>query len=263
VITTTWPQLLSRLDRLGRILDAFVSASNPIAGIHLEGPFFNPLPGFIGAHRADCVRPATPELAKELVDAARGHIKLITLAPECDADAQTTRWLVSQGIRVAAGHCDPSLGQLRRSMDSGLTLFTHLGNACPPLLARHDNIIQRVLSLAEGLYITLIADGAHLPWFTLGNYLRLIPPDRAIIVSDATALGGQPPGNYEFNGRPVTIDSTGIARLAEEPELLAGSTTLLDEALPRLQQWLNLTPSQLRKLTWNNPMQALGLPLAP
>ncbi len=261
VITAEWPQLLKRLAHLGKLLDRLSKPNNPIVGIHLEGPFLNPDPGFIGAHRPDCVRPATPDAARELVEASGGHLKLVTLAPECDADAQTTRWLASQGIRVAAGHCDPSLTQLRRSIDSGLTLFTHLGNACPPLLPRHDNVIQRALSLADELYITLIADGFHIPWFSLNNYLKLIPANRAIIVSDVTSLGGQPPGNYSFNGRPVTVDSTGVARLAEQPELLAGSTTLLDDAITQLRHKLLLSPSQLENLTWLNPLQALGMPL--
>ena len=40
-------------------------------------------------------------------------------------------------------------------------------------LHRHDNIIQRVLSLADHLWVSFIADGVHVPFDALGNYIIL------------------------------------------------------------------------------------------
>jgi N-acetylglucosamine-6-phosphate deacetylase len=260
LITDDLPKLVSRLKRLANLIDTDPLSSQMIAGIHLEGPFLNPQSGYIGAHRASATLRAAPELAARLFDAASGKLRLVTLAPEMDTGSQTIGWLTQHNVRVAAGHCNPSLPQLQASIDAGLSLFTHLGNACPPLLPRHDNIIQRALSLSDRLFITLIADSQHIPLFALRNYLRLIGPDRAILVSDVTAAGGLPPGPFTLNGISVQVDAQGVARLADQPELLAGSTCLLDSALQQLQSELQLSPALLHQLTWTNPRRALGLP---
>ena len=42
-------------------------------------------------------------------------------------------------------------------------MFTHLGNGCPIMLPRHNNVIQRVLSLHDRLTICFIGDGVHVP----------------------------------------------------------------------------------------------------
>ena len=96
-----------------------------------------------------------------------------------------TRFLARQKVLVSAGHCDPSVDELLAAIDAGLSLFTHLGNGCPTMLPRHDNIIQRVLSSRDRLMITFIADGAHVPLPELKNYLRLAGVDRSIVVTDA------------------------------------------------------------------------------
>lgn len=258
LITDELPLMLQRIRRLNRLAATDPLAGKLIAGIHLEGPFLNPEPGYIGAHRPECALPASPETAAQLFDAAAGMLKLVTLAPETDRGGLTIRWLRDRNVRIAAGHCNPSLDQLKAALDSGLSLFTHLGNACPASLPRHDNIVQRVLSLSDKLDVTLIADGQHIPYFALGNYLRAIGPDRAILVSDVTAAGGLPPGPFAINGRPVLIDAQGIARLPDHPQLLAGSTCLLDTAISLLKQHLDLSDDWLHRLTWTNPRRALG-----
>ena len=78
--------------------------------------------------------------------------------------------LADQGICVAGGHCNPTLDQLDAAIDAGLSAFTHLGNGCPKGQDRHDNIIQRVLSRSDKLWVCFIADGVHVPWSALGNY---------------------------------------------------------------------------------------------
>lgn len=259
LITDDFARLLHRLKQLVSLIDSDPLASQMVAGIHLEGPFLNPQPGYIGAHRASATTPATPELASQLFDAAAGKLRLVTLAPEMDASLHTTRWFAAHGVRVAAGHCNPSLQTLQAAIDAGLTLFTHLGNACPATLPRHDNIIQRVLSLSDRLFVTFIADSHHIPLYALANYLKLVGPDRAILVSDVTAAGGLKPGPFMLNGREVQIDNLGVARLADQPELLAGSTCLLDSAIQMLRSEKHLSSEQLHRLTWTNPRRALGL----
>ena len=144
-------------------------------------------------------------------EAGRGHVRMVTLAPERDPGYATTSFLASRGILVAAGHCDPSLECLREACAAGLSCFTHLGNGCPHLLPRHDNVIQRVLACDELPFVTLVADGVHLPTFLLRTILRVLGPRRAIVVSDATAAAGMGPGSFRLGGREVVVGEDGAA----------------------------------------------------
>ena len=173
VITDSLECMTSRLAKIAAIHGHDPLVREIVRGVHIEGPFLNETPGFVGAHPAEQVRPASVEAAEQLLEAADGLTRLVTLAPERDEGLATTRFLADRGIIVAAGHSDASLEQLRAAIDAGLSMFTHLGNGCPLMLPRHDNIIQRVLSLADRLWISFIADGVHVADPALETILRL------------------------------------------------------------------------------------------
>lgn len=231
LITDQVDLLESRLSRWADWIESDSIIGRHILGIHLEGPFLNPAAGFIGAHPPQHAIPASLPVIQRLESAAQGWIKLVTLAPEIDSQAKVTRWLAKNNICVAAGHTDASLDQFRQAMDQGLSGFTHLGNGCPQSLARHDNVIQRVLFLADQLWVSLIIDGIHIPLHVVQNYLRVIPPERTILISDTTAAGGLGPGRHKLGRCWVQVDPTGAARLESAPEYLAGSTITLDDAV--------------------------------
>jgi N-acetylglucosamine-6-phosphate deacetylase len=229
-----------------------------IWGIHIEGPFLNETPGYIGAHPAASARPADLDTMRHLLDAAGGLTRLVTLAPERDAASRVTRMLADEGIRVAAGHCDATLDDLKRSIDAGLSLFTHLGNGCPPLLPRHDNIVQRVLSVSDRLQIGFIADGVHIPYFALGNYLRCCGVDRAFVVSDAISGAGMGPGSYWIGNREVIVDEN-LATWSADRTHLVGSAITMRRSDENLRTALGLTTKQVRQLTRENPLAILGM----
>ena len=147
IITDDLERMAARLDRLACLREQNPLAKQIIWGIHVEGPFISAEPGYVGAHPRQHVRPADLDAIQRLLDSAQGLVRLVTLALECDAGLKVTSWLSRRGVLVSAGHCNPSLDQLRAAIDAGLSLFTHLGNGCPLMLPRHDNVIQRVLSL--------------------------------------------------------------------------------------------------------------------
>jgi N-acetylglucosamine-6-phosphate deacetylase len=163
IITAPQPKMIDRIHHVATLIDTEPEIAQVISGIHIEGPFISPIAGYVGAHPVNSVLPASISVAEPLLQAGSGHIKLLTLAPEQDDEARVTRWLTSQNIIVAAGHSNASIDCLNQSIDAGLCLYTHLGNGCPTALPRHDNIIQRVLSLSNKLSISFIADGHHIP----------------------------------------------------------------------------------------------------
>jgi N-acetylglucosamine-6-phosphate deacetylase len=256
IITDRLDRMVSRIGRLAELRATDPLIADVMAGIHVEGPFISPLPGFVGAHPAEHVIPATLDAADLLVAAGRGLVRLVTLAPEHDAGQATTRWLAGQGIVVSAGHCDPSADTLSLAIDAGLSAFTHLGNGCPLQLHRHDNVIQRALAADALRWIMLIPDGVHLPSSLVRTIVRVVGIDRVIAVSDATAAGGMGPGRFSLAGQDVVVDADGAAWAADRSHLV-GSTASMARIRTVLREDVGLSAAEIEQVTAVNPARAL------
>ena len=230
IITEDVDKMALRLANLAKHRNADALAREMIPGFHIEGPYLNETSGYKGAHPADAMRPADPDQMKRLLDAAGGLTRVVTLAPERDPGLRTTRLLAGSGVTVSAGHCDPSLEMLRRAIDEGLSMFTHLGNGCPMQMHRHDNVIQRVLSMADRLWVCFIADGAHVPFFALRNYLKVVGFDRAVVVSDAVAPAGLGPGRYTLGRWDLVIGNDLVARAPDGSHLVGSAVNMQRQA---------------------------------
>jgi N-acetylglucosamine-6-phosphate deacetylase len=260
IITDDLLRMARRLSNLVRLREQDPLAKRLIVGLHIEGPFISPVQGYRGAHPADAIRPADVNEMQLLLDAGGGLVKLVTLAPEQDSGAKVTRLLASQRVRISAGHTDASLDQLRTAIDAGLTLFTHLGNGCPMQMHRHDNIVQRVLSLSDRLQVMFIADGVHVAYLALRNYLRLCGTDNTIVVSDAIAPAGLGPGRYTLGRWDLLIGADMVAR-APDGSHFVGSAITMKQAYANLIEHIGLSESDATKLTRDNPMRAVGIEL--
>jgi N-acetylglucosamine-6-phosphate deacetylase len=258
LITDSVESLCAKLRGMVRFREEDPFIREMVRGFHVEGPFLNAAPGYIGAHPPQHVVPANRDDAARILEAGNGLVRLMTLAPENDPGAATTRFLVEQGVTVSAGHCDPGLDTLERSIDAGLSMITHLGNGCPVILPRHDNFIQRVLSLSDRLWVCFIPDGAHVPFFALKNYYRITGLERTIFTSDAILAAGLGPGIYDLSGEPVEVDADGVARRPGSPNL-AGSTIRGHQVACNLRERLGLSEAEVDRVYRTNPMRALGL----
>ena len=258
VITDTIEGISAKLARLAAFRDQDPEIARMISGFHVEGPFLSRKPGCPGAHDPAKIRPATVDDAKRILDAGAGLVRLVTLAPECDAGLATTSYLTGRGVTVSAGHCDPSLDELTAAIDAGLSMVTHLGNGCALDLPRHDNFIQRALFLHERLWICYIPDGVHVPYFALANYLAISGIDRSIMVTDAIVVAKLPPGRYAYGEGEVDVDAEGVAR---RPGLrnLAGSTISMRCVRDNLARHLGLDAAAIDRLVSTNPRRAVGL----
>ncbi|PQO33789.1 N-acetylglucosamine-6-phosphate deacetylase [Blastopirellula marina] len=257
IITDDVQRMAERIASVVRLRSADPIARSVIAGVHVEGPFISDVAGYVGAHPVSHAKQATWGEMETLLEAGEGLVRIVTLAPEQDPTQTVIRRLVDQGIVVSAGHTDASLDQLDAAIDAGLSMFTHLGNGCPRMMDRHDNIIQRALSRSERLHIGLIADGAHVPFFALKNYLEITGIDRAFIVSDAIAAAGRGPGVYPLGDQTVTVGEDGVPR-AEDDSHLVGSATTMQQMADNLRRHVGLGSSEIQRLTSANPRRLLG-----
>ena len=256
IVTEHVDVMVRRLENLVALRERDPLARQVIAGIHIEGPFLNETAGYRGAHPEDAIRPAETDAMERLLDAAGGLARLVTLAPERDAGLKVTRMLADRGVTVSAGHCDPDLEQLRAALDAGLTMFTHLGNGCPMQMHRHDNIIQRALSLHDRLWLCFIADGAHVAFPALGNYLRAAGPDRCVVVTDAIAPASLGPGRYTLGRWDLVIGPDLVARAPDGSHLI-GAVVTMRQSVANLVERVGLSREDALRLTVTNPRRAL------
>jgi N-acetylglucosamine-6-phosphate deacetylase len=247
--------------RLARLAAAWAGASpevrEMIPGFHLEGPFLSEKAGYRGAHPEAFLRAADLDVMERLWEASAGMLKLVTLAPERDPGFRLTRWLKERGVVVSAGHCDPTLEQLRGAIDNGLTMFTHLGNGCPLEMHRHDNIINRVLHFADRLWIGLIPDGIHVPFYVMKHYLRLAGWERCFVVSDAIAAAGLGAGSFAIGDVAVEVDPDGTA-WAKGRAYFAGSTVTWDRMAVHLENQMGCDETVRQALMRDNACKAMS-----
>ncbi len=194
-----------------------------LAGLHLEGPFLSPAKK--GAHTEALLRPPTPEAVDRLLEAADGTLAMVTLAPELPGALEATARLAAAGVAVAVGHTDGDETDVRRALDAGATVATHLFNAMRPVHHREPGPVPVLLS-DERVMVELIADGFHLHRDVVRMAVDAAGLDRAALITDAMVATGMPDGGYTLGGLDVTV-RRGEARLVAEdgsPGSIAGST---------------------------------------
>ncbi len=258
IITADFEDMKLRLKHIAKFRNEDDLIKEVIYGIHIEGPFLNDQPGFRGVHQPEYICPANLDKMKYLLEAADGLTKIVTLSPEVDNGFNLTKMLAGNNIVVSAGHCNSTIEELKGAIDAGLSLFTHLGNGCPQSLHRHDNIIQRALFLRDKLKFCFIADGIHIPFFALKNYLDLAGFENSIVVTDAMAAGGAIPGKYTLGDLILEV---GEDRIVSEPgkSNFAGSAITMKKSRENLINKLGIDEKNGERLTSVNPMKVMGI----
>jgi N-acetylglucosamine-6-phosphate deacetylase len=230
IITGTVERMESFFHRLGEALhDPSIAKSVP--GFHLEGPFISPEEGARGAHPLHAVRPAEKRLWQRLQRAADGRIRLLTLAPEVRGALPLIRLLRSEGVLPALGHTMATAREVSDAADAGALMSTHLGNGCPQSIARHANPIFAQLG-EDRLAASVIPDGIHLPPEVLRSIARAKGRTRTVLVTDAMAAAGAPPGRYRLGEMMVEVGTDRVVRQPGSPNL-AGSALTMDDAVAR------------------------------
>jgi N-acetylglucosamine-6-phosphate deacetylase len=224
LITDEWPRMLERLRRYQALRIRHHELKQAILGFHVEGPFLSSKPGFCGAHNPAFMRDPTPDAIRELSE-TNGHTPLLlTIAPELPGAIEAIRQAISMGFHINLGHTDATAAQLATAIASGARAFTHLGNGCPQLLDRHDNILWRGLDADAALYISLITDGHHVSpeLFRLIHRLR---GEKIYYTTDAMSAAGAGPGKYRLGRLTLEVQSDGIVRFPGGTNFAGSSLT--------------------------------------
>lgn len=257
-VTRYLPTLITTsLETFATCVRTLTAAADPaIAGIHLEGPYISAVDGPRGAHPREHVRAASFDNFQRRQDAADGRIVLVTLAPEVEGALPLIERLVAQTIRVAIGHTAASPELIREAVQCGACMSTHLGNGCALELPRHPNFIWEQLA-DDRLAASFIADGHHLPPATFKAMLRAKSPARSVLVTDAMAAAGCPPGRYTLGGSVVELDATGRVA-APGARHLAGSALTMPQAVTNAVRFAGLPLAAALAMATTQPAALLG-----
>ena len=258
-VTRFLPTLItSSLERFAACARTLIRTGHPaMAGIHMEGPYIAPEDGPRGAHAREHVRKADVDDFRRRQDAADGRIRLVTLAPEAGGALPLVEHLVAAGVRVAIGHTGANRSQIQDAVAAGATLSTHLGNGCAGSLPRHPNLIWEQLA-EDRLLASFIVDGHHLPEATVRSMVRAKTPARTILVTDAMAAAGMPPGVYSLGGQKVELDTAGRVA-APGASNLAGSALTLPVAIGNTVRFTGLPLEDVIPMATTRPAEYIGI----
>jgi len=204
---------------------ADLADAGEIAGAHLEGPFLSHVR--CGAQNPDHLLEPDLDAFDRMVEAARGHLKVITIAPELPGALELVDAAVRAGVIAAVGHTDASYEQATAAFAHGATLATHLFNGMRPIHHREPGPV--LASLDAGVHCETINDGIHLHPAVLREVLAR-GSDRLVLITDAIDASGVGDGEYVLGGQQVWVKD-GAARLANGS--LAGSSLTMDSAFAR------------------------------
>jgi N-acetylglucosamine-6-phosphate deacetylase len=221
-------------------------------GIHLEGPFLSHTKR--GVQPAEHLLPPDLGLFDRLFEAAEGHVRLMTLAPELPGAAELAAHATARGVRISMGHSNATAAETRAAIAAGAVSATHTFNAMRPLDHREPGILGTVLT-TDSLFAELICDGIHTAPELVKLWWRAKGPERAILVTDAMSATGMPDGEYQLGGLAVQV-ANGKATAGG---VLAGSVLTLDRALANFVEFTGAPLDQALRLLTANPAAMTGL----
>lgn len=151
-----------------------------ILGLHFEGPYLNPLKR--GAHILEHIKRAEKNELEELLKAADGMLKIMTVAPEM-VNKEILKMLKNNGVVISAGHSNATFEEAVQGYENGITTNTHLFNAMSSFHHR-DTGLPGAAYLSKNIYASIIADGIHVDYNTL-MISKGIMKERLFLITDA------------------------------------------------------------------------------
>ncbi len=259
--TTVTAPLDLTLKALDRLADAIEhprkhASGAPVAvplGIHLEGPFVSH--GKRGVHPDVSIREPSVELFDRLQQAARGHIRLMTMAPELPHALEVMEHVTAAGVRVTMGHSTATSAETLAAIAAGATSSTHLFNAMRPLDHREPGIAGTILD-REDVYAEAICDGVHVHPAIIRLWLKMKGEERAILVTDGMSATGVPDGTYMLGDFEVVVKD-GVCLSGTT---LAGSVLTMDRAVANVRRFTGTSLSAAVRLASRNPARMMGMP---
>jgi N-acetylglucosamine-6-phosphate deacetylase len=248
-------QTCAALARLADAIEAAQTSDHGAAaplGIHLEGPFLSHKRR--GVHPPEYLVEPTVEIFDRLWQAARGHVGMLTIAPELPGALEVIAEAARRKVCVSIGHSDAVLEAAQAGVRAGARHATHTFNAMRPLDHRDPGILGEVLT-DKRITADIIADGIHVAREVVQLFLNAKGIDGAVLITDAISATGMPDGTYQLG--PLQVDLKD-GRCTMDGKL-AGSVLTMDRAVRNVTQFANWSLQDAVRAATLNPARAAGL----
>jgi N-acetylglucosamine-6-phosphate deacetylase len=224
--------------------------NNGVMGMHLEGPFLNPLKR--GAHSINQVRKPTNSELEEIIRYGKDVIKVITIAPECFTEDQLDM-LLESGIVISAGHSTMTYKEAQYYFSKGIKLVTHLFNAMTQFGHREPGLVGATFE-NEAVYAPIILDGAHCD-YAAARLAYKLKKDKFFLISDAAFLGRKV-ASFKWDSFDAHLDN-GFYR--NEEGNLAGASISMEEAVQNAFNHLHVSADEAIKMATCRVASAINM----
>ena len=250
-VTTFFPTIVSlpretmiaQVDAMCGSIQSGYRYAEPQA-LHLEGPFINPQKR--GDQIASNISPVDLGFARELFEAGRGRIKVMTFAPEMPNAIKLVELMLEHGVIPSMGHSLATEDETLKAIDAGAHRCTYIFNAMPAIYHRSSSLTAIALT-DDRVTIEIIVDGLHLHPTIVNMIVRCKPADKIVVISNAVVL--------EHNRE--TDEQPGVVRMGNG--VISGSTMTLDNSWLHLLSYGNMDESLAAACVSTNPAKDLGL----
>jgi N-acetylglucosamine-6-phosphate deacetylase len=251
-VTAPVDDTLRALDGLATLIESPGSVEGAVPlGIHLEGPFLSHARR--GVHPPELLQPPSIELFDRFWQAARGHIRLMTVAPELPNALDLIRHATALGVRISLGHSDATAAEANAGVAAGGVSATHTYNAMRGLDHREPGMLGAVLD-DDSLYAEIIADGIHVQPIAIRVFWRCKGPARTILITDGMSATGMPNGRYRLGSFEVDVADG----RATHGDVLAGSVLTMDRAVHNFAAFTGAPLATVARLATANPAVLSG-----
>lgn len=223
---------------------------NGVIGMHLEGPFLNPLKR--GAHSINQVRKPTNSELEEIIRYGKDVIKVITIAPECFTDEQLDM-LLESGITISAGHSTMTYKEAQYYFSKGIKLVTHLYNAMTQFGHREPGLVGASFE-NKAVHTPIILDGVHCD-YAAAKIAYQLKNENFFLISDAAFLGRKI-SKFKWEDFDIHLEN-GFYR--NEEGNLAGASISMEEAVQNAFNYLNVSADEAIKMATCRVAKAINM----
>jgi N-acetylglucosamine-6-phosphate deacetylase len=255
-VTSILPTLITdSFDKMQAMANAVSQARQHgyrgIRGVHFEGPFISTERK--GIHNANHIRPEENQFLDLLDNHELGAV-LVTLAPEKISDSFLVE-LIDRKVIVSAGHTDCTYEQAMNTISKGITGFTHLFNAMPPMLSRAPGPVGAAFT-EKATFASVIADGHHVHAASLKTAYSALTDTRMMLISDAMPTVGSQLTQFKLGIKDIYLND---GRLQSENGTLAGAAISLQNAVQYCVETLGFNLNSACKMGSQTPARFMGL----